>query len=86
LDFLTDSEEVQMIDIQIRQRCEERGITNPYQLQKAADLFPAMASRLFHHKFGQISIETLDKLCEALECDVSALLVRLPDKKKSGKE
>ena len=68
-----------MIEIQIRQRCEEEGITNPYQLQQAADLYPAMAARLFHHRFSQISIETLDKLCTALNCEVSALLVRVPD-------
>jgi DNA-binding Xre family transcriptional regulator len=71
-----------MIEIRIRQRCEEQGITNPYQLQQAADLYPAMAARLFHHRFTQISIQTLDALCEALECDVSALLVRVPDKPK----
>lgn len=58
---------------------------NPYQLQQAADLYPAMAARLFHHRFTQISIDTLDKLCEALKCDVSAFLVRLPDKPKGKK-
>lgn len=73
-----------MIDIQIRQRCEEKGITNPYQLQQAAELYPAMAARLFHHRFSQISIETLDKLCTALDCDASALLVRMPEKSKRG--
>jgi DNA-binding Xre family transcriptional regulator len=76
-----------MIEIQIRQRCEEQGITNPYQLQQAADLYPAMAARLFHHRFSQISIETLDKLCAALDCDVSSLLVRVPDEpEKRGKK
>jgi len=77
-------DEREMIQIRIRERCEERGISNPYQLQVAADLYPSMASRLFNHDFKQISMETLDKLCEALDCETSDLLVRVPEKRSKG--
>lgn len=57
-----------MIQIRIRERCLSRGITTAYQLQKAADLTPPTAYRAFNDKIKQVTMETLDKLCTALDC------------------
>lgn len=64
------------IHIKIREVCESNGITTAYQLQKAASLAPATAARLFSNEISQITIESLEKLCGALECDAAALFVR----------
>lgn len=57
-----------MIQIRIRERCLSRGITTAYQLQKAANLTPPTAYRAFNDKIKQVTMETLDKLCTALDC------------------
>ena len=57
-----------MIQIRIRERCLSRGITTAYQLQKAANLTPPTAYRAFNNKIKQVTMETLDKLCTALDC------------------
>jgi DNA-binding Xre family transcriptional regulator len=71
------------IEIRIRERCLERGLTTAYKLQKAADLAPATASRLFNNEVGYLTRETLDKLTDALDCELSVLFprVRLKGKK-----
>ena len=47
-----------------------------YQLQKRANLSPSNAANLYHNNIVQISIETLGKLCEALDCEPNDLFVR----------
>ncbi len=59
--------------INIRQVAESRGINNPYQLQKKADLSPSNAAKLFNNNIVQISVETLGKLCKALDCEPNDL-------------
>lgn len=62
--------------IKIREVALGRGITTAYQLQKLASLSPSTAYRLFHNNVFQIELGTLSKLCEALDCEPSDLLVR----------
>ncbi len=62
-----------MIEVTIRERAEKKGIKTAYQLQKAADLFPSVANRLFNSEFKQISLDVLDKLCKALDCQPNQL-------------
>jgi len=66
-----------MIESRIRQVAEARGITTAYQLQVALGVVPTVAARLWQAKFTRISLETLDKLCEALDCETSDILVRV---------
>jgi DNA-binding Xre family transcriptional regulator len=56
-----------------------------YQLQKKANLTPPTASRAFNNDVKQFTIETLEKLCAALECTPNEILVPVEEKKKSRK-
>jgi putative transcriptional regulator len=70
-----------MIDTRVRQTAEARGIKSAYELQKALDLSPTVALRLWRGEVTRYSVETLDKLCAALECQTGDLLVYVPEKK-----
>ena len=62
--------------IKIREVAQSLDIKTAYQLQKRANLQPSTAARLFRNEVKQITLETLQKLCEALDCDASDLFVR----------
>lgn len=64
------------LELRIQQAAKRRGIDTAYKLQKAAGLTPTNASRLFNHKVKQLSLETLGKLCEVLNCEVGDLIVK----------
>ena len=64
------------IEVKIKEVAEYRGVRTAYQLQKRANLSPSNASRLYKNNIVQISIETLGKLCEALDCNPGDLFVR----------
>jgi DNA-binding Xre family transcriptional regulator len=64
------------LQIKIREVAKGRGIKTAYQLQRRADLAPSTAARLYKNIVSQITLETLDKLCETLDCDAGDLFVR----------
>jgi DNA-binding Xre family transcriptional regulator len=70
-----------MIKVRIQQVAQARGIQTAYQLQKAMDINPGMASRLWKGEFEMIGLKTLDRLCSVLDCEPNEILVRTPDKK-----
>lgn len=70
-----------MIEARVRQTAEARGIKSSYQLQRALGVSPTVALRLWRSEVTRFSVETLDKLCSALECQPGDLLVHVPDKK-----
>ncbi len=70
------------IKVKIREVAESRGIKTAYQLQKKARLSPSNASRLFNNKIVQISVETLGKLCDVLDCEPNDLFVTKKSRKK----
>jgi DNA-binding Xre family transcriptional regulator len=72
------------IKINIKQIAVSRGIKTAYQLQKKVGLSPSNASRHFNNKIVQISINTLGKLCDVLDCEPSELFVRSKSRKKSN--
>lgn len=65
----------------IREVAESKGVTTAYQLQKVAGLYPSMAARLFQDDVEKIALETIDRLCEALDCELGDLLVRVEEAK-----
>jgi DNA-binding Xre family transcriptional regulator len=67
-----------MIRVNINRICFLSRVTTAYQLAKLCGFTPTLAYSLFNETFKQISLETLDKLCEGLECQPSDLLVYLP--------
>jgi DNA-binding Xre family transcriptional regulator len=62
--------------IRIREVARSRGINTAYQLQKKASLPPSTAARLYRNDVKQVTLETLERLLEALDCDASELFVR----------
>ena len=64
------------LKLKIREIAEKSGIKTAYQLQKKADLAPSTAYRFFKNNASQITLETLEKICSALECDPGDLIVR----------
>lgn len=68
-----------MITTRIKEIAEKRGITNAYQLQKATELPPSMAARLFRDEVDMIALRTLDRLCATLKCKPNDLLKYEPD-------
>lgn len=64
------------LKIRIHEVAKSRGLTTAYQLQKLTGLAPSNAAKIYRNDIVQISIETLSKLCDVLDCDPSDLFVR----------
>jgi DNA-binding Xre family transcriptional regulator len=65
-----------MVKLQIRQIAEQRGIKTAYGLQMAMNIPPGTAARLWRGDMSMIGLQTVDALCEALECEPGDLLTR----------
>ncbi len=52
----------------INELCRAVGITTAYQLQKATDLSPSQAARLYKDDVEAMSLSVLEKLCDVLKC------------------
>lgn len=64
-----------MIRVTIRKAALRAGVENAYQLQKRAGLSPAVAADLWRgEKLPRL--ETLDKLCDVLGCQLCDLVTR----------
>ncbi len=58
----------------INELCRAVGITTAYQLQKATNLSPSQAARLYKDDVEAISLSVLGKLCDTLKCSPNAIL------------
>jgi excisionase family DNA binding protein len=74
-----------MIKVSIREIAIKRGIKTAYQLQKLMDLQPSQAAKWFKNELKQIGIESLNSLCEALDCEPSDILKYSSGKVKAEK-
>lgn len=68
-----------MIEVKIREVAEARGITTAYQLQKALEVAPSVAARLWRGEISKIGLDTLDNLCRVLKSRPDKLLVYTPE-------
>lgn len=50
------------------------------ELSRMTGISQGALSYLYNEKTTKISFDTLDKLCEALECEVGELFERVPNK------
>jgi DNA-binding Xre family transcriptional regulator/predicted XRE-type DNA-binding protein len=60
--------------IKIAELAGKHGLKSAYALQKALDISPTMASRLWKGEFDKIGINTLEKLCDYFQCQPNDLL------------
>jgi excisionase family DNA binding protein len=63
-----------MMKVKIAETAEKHGVKSAYALQKALDLSPTIAARLWKGEFSKIGINTLEKLCELFKCQTDDLL------------
>jgi excisionase family DNA binding protein len=63
-----------MIKIKIAELAGKHGLKTAYALQKALDMPPTMASRLYKGDFDKIGIGTIEKLCQYFGCQPDAFL------------
>lgn len=75
-----------MIKIRLKELLEERGRTL-YWLAKQAGVRYATIWNLSRGEVGRLSVNALDRICEALDCQPGDLLIRVANKKarKRGK-
>jgi DNA-binding Xre family transcriptional regulator len=69
----------------IREAAERRGVTSSYQLMKALNIPPGHASKLWKGEMRMIGLDTIDALCNALQCKPSELFEYSPDGAKATK-
>lgn len=50
-------------------------------LARATGIRPNTIGELYHELVDRVNLEHLDKICEVLDCELSELIVRIPDKK-----
>ena len=50
-------------------------------LARATGIRPNTINELYHELVDRINLEHLDLICEALGCELSDLIVRIPDEK-----
>jgi DNA-binding Xre family transcriptional regulator len=69
---------MKLIKINFRQVAMSRGIKTAYELQARCGLAPSTAARFFRNDPKHLTIESLSKLVEGLNCEIGELLVRPP--------
>lgn len=67
-----------MIKVQLKETRQSKGFSQN-QLAEAIGHTLHSIKRMEHGRFKSIPIETLDKLCRALDCQVNDILVYIPD-------
>jgi len=66
------------VEVRLREIRSARGISQN-QLARKLEMSLANVQKIEYGKAKSIPLDTLDKLCQILECEVGELLVRVPD-------
>lgn len=69
------------VRFRLRELLDERGMSQT-ELQSRTRLAYSTINDLFNNKPRRVELETLDVLCEVLDCAIGELLERIPDKKR----
>lgn len=67
-----------MIRILLSTRLGERRWTQA-DLARATGIRPSTINDLYHEMADRVNLEHLDLICEALDCDLSELIIREPN-------
>ena len=67
-----------MIKIMLSRKLGELRVTQA-DLARRTGIRPTTINELYHELCGRVSLEHLDLICEALDCDLDEILVRLPN-------
>jgi DNA-binding Xre family transcriptional regulator len=69
-----------MITFRVKDVAEKQGLKNAHGLQLKAGLASHVAARIWKGQVERISVETIDRLCEALECEPGDFIVRVRER------
>ena len=69
-----------MVRIKLSTLLGERRMTQ-IELSRKTGIRPATINEIYHELCERINLEHIDKICEALGCDISDLLKYEPNKK-----
>lgn len=67
-----------MIRILLSNKLGEKKLTQA-DLARATGIRPNTINGLYHEYADRVSLEQLDKICEALDCELYELVVRVPN-------
>lgn len=67
-----------------RKLCELR--MTQADLARRTGIRPSTINEMYHELCDRINLEHLDLICEALDCDLSEIIVWIPDKKPTADE
>jgi len=68
-----------MIRILLSSKMGEKRITQA-ELARLTQIRPNTINELYHELTTRINLDHLDRICKVLKCDLSEILVRIPDK------
>ena len=68
-----------MIELSVREVAEQKGISNPLSLSKESGIAYANCHKIWNNQQKMISLDTLDRLCKALNCEPGDILLRVDD-------
>ena len=68
-----------MIKILLSRKLGELRMTQA-DLARATGIRPNTINELYHELAERVNLEHLDLICEALDCELDELIVRIPDK------
>jgi DNA-binding Xre family transcriptional regulator len=65
-----------MIELRVKEVAEKRGIDNPFSLSRESGIAYANCHKIWNGQQTMIALDTLDRLCSALDCEPGDILVR----------
>jgi putative transcriptional regulator len=74
-----------MVELKVKEIAERRGINNPLSLSQESGIAYSNCHKMWNGQQKMISLDTIDRLCEVLNCEPGDLLVRVSSAKKSVK-
>ena len=69
------------VRFRLRELLDERGMSQT-ELQTRTGLAYSTVNDLYNNKPRRVELDTLDVLCDVLDCTIAELLERIPDKKR----
>ena len=70
------------VRFRLRELLADRGMSQT-ELQTRSRLAYSTVNDLYNNKPRRVELETLDVLCDVLDCSIAELLERIPEKKRS---
>lgn len=67
-----------MVELRVKQLAEGKGIDNPFSLSRESGVAYANCYKIWNSQQKMIGLDTLDRLCEALNCEPGDILIRAP--------